>query len=732
MEAGLQAHIAFHLTGKRPGKELDAIDDLDLRPALFAEYGDLTKLRYDFPLVLINGDAQAPVQSLSGLFDGALREIGGSPDGDRLRKHALRLEQDIRTLAAEGGRASLSELWGRAERRFPIHNDEQFQDSLKRLRAAIKVDGEVVDCDATMPFRLFEHAWRALQEQKARRFHAAANTLIAKLSDILGADSLRSAKGLSAKQLKASVGATHQDAFDFEAMSRLLTEAAPKAALAESRRRRIGELLSVLKSQRFFAGGNAGSEQPYSFVFESCAAAIEAYRERLPKMIELAKAMAMAGLEIEGCYAQSRHDAFFADFGASGLDARDSELFPDYLICLRAADMQPADSELILRAASAGMHAKILVQSDDILDPSPIGGDQLVFGLRSKQLVNSAIGLATVYVLQSSGSNLYRCRDRILRGLDFPGPALFSVFAGAAENRLAPYLTAAAAMESRAFPTFVYDPSAGADWASRFYIEENPQPEQDWPVHSLAYEDKDHQRSAEPIAFTLVDFLAGDRRYARHFARVPRSKWNGSMTSVPEFLAAGTNDLPEKVPSVLMVDGDNTLQRVIVDAKLMREARRCVEMWRSLQELGGIHNSHAEKLVARERQAWAAEQAKAESQARASVSAASDVAPTTAPAPAPAAAAPASESAEPEKSSDDPYIETPRCTSCNECTQINDKMFGYDANKQAFILNPDAGSYRQLVEAAESCQVSIIHPGKPRNPNEPGLEELMKRAEPFL
>ncbi len=59
-------------------------------------------------------------------------------------------------------------------------------------------------------------------------------------------------------------------------------------------------------------------------------------------------------------------------------------------------------------------------------------------------------------------------------------------------------------------------------------------------------------------------------------------------------------------------------------------------------------------------------------------------------------------------------------------------MFGYDANKQAFILNADAGTYRQLVEAAENCQLSIIHPGKPRNPNEPGLDELMKRAEPFL
>jgi hypothetical protein len=59
-------------------------------------------------------------------------------------------------------------------------------------------------------------------------------------------------------------------------------------------------------------------------------------------------------------------------------------------------------------------------------------------------------------------------------------------------------------------------------------------------------------------------------------------------------------------------------------------------------------------------------------------------------------------------------------------------MFAYNANKQAFIADPNAGTYRQLVEAAESCQVAIIHPGRPRNPNEAGLDELFERAASFL
>jgi len=103
--------------------------------------------------------------------------------------------------------------------------------------------------------------------------------------------------------------------------------------------------------------------------------------------------------------------------------------------------------------------------------------------------------------------------------------------------------------------------------------------------------------------------------------------------------------------------------------------------------------------------------------------------PAAAPAPAAAAAAP---EPEPARNPDEAYIETIRCSTCNECTQINPRMFAYNENKQAHIADLKAGTYRQLVEAAESCQVSIIHPGKPWDPSEPGLEELIERAKPFL
>jgi len=98
---------------------------------------------------------------------------------------------------------------------------------------------------------------------------------------------------------------------------------------------------------------------------------------------------------------------------------------------------------------------------------------------------------------------------------------------------------------------------------------------------------------------------------------------------------------------------------------------------------------------------------------------------------APAPEAVEEEEEEDEVSFDDPYIDTPLCTTCNECTNINSRMFAYNENKQATIKDPTAGTYAELVQAAEKCPVHIIHPGKPKNPDEPGLDALIERGAKF-
>ena len=86
---------------------------------------------------------------------------------------------------------------------------------------------------------------------------------------------------------------------------------------------------------------------------------------------------------------------------------------------------------------------------------------------------------------------------------------------------------------------------------------------------------------------------------------MPRAKWTADLVPVAEFLTREPKNLTDKVPCLLMVDRDNQLQKVIVNDTLVQEARRCAEAWRSLQELGGVHNSHAARLLEQERKAWA-------------------------------------------------------------------------------------------------------------------------------
>ncbi|MFA5908066.1 MAG: hypothetical protein WC815_04740 [Vicinamibacterales bacterium] len=728
MEAATHSHLAFFLTGSRSSEHLDSVEGLDLRPALFAGYRELAELRYDFPLVLVANRPDGPfVQSLSGLMDEALAATAEGIHGDRIRQHGLRIERDLRALVSSGATGPLSSLWDGATSWLERDAEPSLGDSLRRLRAAIAVDGEVADCDAALPARLLRHAFSAVQAHRATAFHQKLDRLVLKLSDILKADFERSTARRDASHLEASVGTGFSDAFDFNAMSRVLGSAGAGDGFPEGRRKRIYHQLAVLTSRAFLPESGAGLDpdgEPYSFVFGSCSEALDAYRKRMPAVIALAKAIAIAELEIDGQYRESRHDALFDEFGANGLDPQDLAGFPDYLVCLNAGRLPAAEHARLMEILSSGVPIKVLLQIDDILEESPDGQGALTAGMRNRQLASMAMGLNDVYVLQSTSSNLFQFREHLLRGLQCRGPALFSVFSGAsgAASGQPPYLVAAAAMESRAFPAFVYDPSAGTNWAARFCLEANPQRDLDWPIQRFAYEDEQHQRVSEDLAFTVVDFVASDRRYARHLAGVPRAQWNGHLVPVDESLSRERKGLPDTVPSLLMVDGDNTLHKVIVDERLIREARRCREMWHSLQELGGIHNSHAEALLARERRAW---------EERAQQEAAVPAAPAAVPAAAGPVVVTAPAVQEPGRSPDEAYIETVRCSTCNECTTINSKMFAYDHNKQAYIADVTAGTYAQLIEAAESCQVSVIHPGKPRNQQEPGLEDLLRRAAAF-
>ena len=709
--------LIFHLTGKAAGEGLAAIGGLDLRPALLAPFRDLSALRQDFPVVLVErGGGREVVRSLSSLVDAVLQDVAPRGiEGERVRRHGLQLEREIRRAVDDGATGTLAELWDAAAARLGAREGETLEQVLIHAGGALRADGELLGCTADMPARLIRHAWRAAQAAKAREFHIDLSRLVLKLSDILRAARSHSQAGRQPQSLKASVGGPHQDAFDFDALSRIVGKGAPIDELPPARRERITRTLGVLESQRFFAAAEAvDAEACFDFLFDNCAAAARAFRERLADVLALVKAVAIAELEVSGRYVEAEHDPYFEAFDEQSLTADDLTRLPDYLVCIPPDRNDAPENANLMEMLSSGLPVKVLVQTADLLEAASIGTGHFAFGVRSARLATAAMGLGGMFVLQSTSSNLYALRHRIAAGLACREPTLISVFSGAAlpAGQLPPYLTAAAAMQARAFPAFSYDAAAGSNWATRFSLENNPQPGDDWAVETLEYADDALQRTEERCAFTFADFALCDARQAAHFALVPRDRWSTAMLPAADWLALDEREAAQRLPYLLAVDAQDALQRVIVDARMMQATRRCLLLWRRLQEHG---------------------QAQGQLRAAAAPAPTPPAAALEAPAAA-AVAAPAAEVAEaaaPAHSRDEAWIETARCPSCNECQLINDRMFAYDERKQAYIKDITAGTYRQLVEAAESCQVAIIHPGKPRDPNEPGLEELLARAEPF-
>ena len=562
-----------------------------------------------------------------------------------------------------------------------------------------------------------------------------------KLSDILRAAFVHSQAGQQPQALQVGRRAAQRRV-------RLRRDVAPGGAqrAAATNCRRRGASASSARWRCCVAAVLSGSGlpsrdvAPYDFAFDNCAAATAAYRARLPPLVEVVKAIAIAELEARR-RATSRPSTTRSStrYDEHALTADDLALFPDYLVCIPAERNDAPENAALLEMLSAGLPVKVLVQLSDLLEEAAIGTGHFAFGVRSARLATTAMGLGGMFVLQSASSNLYALRERVRQRHGLPR-------AGAVQRvrRFAGRRRRAAALPDRRR-------GDGVARVPGVHVRRQCRRQLGDPVlasrttatrtttgrsRSSTYADEDLQRVSEQIRFTYADFVLCDQRNAQHFAVVPRERWT-SRDGAGGRLAGARRERGRATacPIVLAVDANDRLHRVIVDARLMQATRRCVLLWHRLQEHGGIHNSHAEQAAgAREGGMGGPEAAGARGAAPGAAAAApASVAPVAdAAAPTAEAAAPAAAEAAPAPSSDEAWIETTRCPSCNECQNINDKLFGYNENKQAYIKDINAGTYRELVEAAEACQVAIIHPGKPWNASEPGLEELLERAKPFM
>ena len=547
--------------------------------------------------------------------------------------------------------------------------------------------------------------------------------------------------------------------------------------------------------------------------------AIGLFEGIMRKMADGFAAVRRAELEIADAYRPEVHDRDFEAFDWHAFSEDEHRLCPPLLVIGGDGAMLDIGFQNVSRLLASGKPIKVVVLDTQVY--SNTGGQACTSGFLGQVSDMAAWGKAAhgkteqrkemgliamahrgAYVLQSSQANPAHLLGGVLRGLASRRPAIFNLYTPCqAEHGLPDHGSARAArlaLESRAFPYFVYDPDAGETLAERLDLDGNPAPEDVWPTYELSWRDGEGIERVATLPLTVADWAATEPRFGRHF-RPLGDDADGEAMPFAELVALPPAEREGKVGTI-QVHGENGVPlRLAVSPEMVALADDRLAHWNLLremaglqvpaslrqkieaelsaryrQELAGLQEEHAAKLAdlearypaeiarkiaealvagrvsgaagafaggaaarpAASRQAAAAAAAPAAAAASApapapvSAPAASPApaTPATAPAPATNGAAPAAAGT---AATDEPWIETELCTSCDECTRLNPKMFAYNANKQAYIKDPLAGTYKDLVVAAERCTARIIHPGTPLDPSEPGLEALIRRAEPF-
>jgi len=510
--------------------------------------------------------------------------------------------------------------------------------------------------------------------------------------------------------------------------------------------------------------GSTYPYNPYPFPWtshlfqDSPSMAMGIFEGHMAKMAEGFKAIRMAELELKGEYDVRKYDHFFTYFDWRQFSDEEFHLCPPVVAVGGDGAMYDIGFQNLSRMLISGMPVKVLVLDTQVYsntggqactsgflgqvsDMAPYGKEH--HGKEEMRKEISLVGMAhrTAYVMQGSMSHVTHLLESFIEGLNSRRPALFNVYAvcppehGVADDEAE--LHSKFAVEGRAYPLFRYNPDKGNTIEECASLEGNPAIDEDFPVYTLKYVDESGQPAGMELPMTFAEFAINEGRFRKHFKVAPRESWSDEMVPLVEFLDLEPADRDGHFPYIWTVDKNNLLTRVLVSADLVNTVIERRNFWRLLKAMVGIGKQvDTERVVAEARQ----EMAQRISQALLAMAAgggaaalsqaltgpgAAPGAPIQVTVPAAATAAGLPEGYEPV------WIDTPECTTCDECININPKIFAYDENKHAYIKDPRGGSYKDIVRAAEKCTAGVIHPGTPWNVSEPGLEGLKKRADKY-
>jgi hypothetical protein len=315
-------------------------------PALLHEYGDLSKVRHEYPVCLSERGPGAPGRTLVRVFDDLIEaESDDSDTGRRFKQHALRLEVAVRSLAsgiATPGR--LSDLCAKAAddllKSTKMSDDRaaKFREDLSTARQALPLDGDVISCTPDAPSRMFDAATSTFWSERAGQYLDELDKLIRQTENILTAADSRSQEAQSADHLAEAT--PEADDLDFDAMADILSESHLAEPLPKERRKRIEDVLKTVRRVRpLFASAASGEDEgdppfPTETVVNDCPAAEEQNRKRMGVMCDFFRCVRIAHLEVENKYHKEGHDPFFAHFDESELTDEELSYCPPVLMRL--------------------------------------------------------------------------------------------------------------------------------------------------------------------------------------------------------------------------------------------------------------------------------------------------------------------------------------------------------------------------------------------------------------
>ena len=758
-----------------------ADDTAPLLPAALRGVLDAGDQWRRYPLLRAGADV-GPLHRV--VFRAVERAVESGADLSTVAKHIERFVRAVGAVHDERPEAPLSDVLASAGQRFveEFGASEEAAEALGRevalLSEFLPRAGALTSLSEQTLLFAYLDTIGAAHRKSVDALRARVQTLSNRLGDLIKLDDARGPNGRDPSKLAAAMGGG-SEFFDPAAMAKAVPNDRGPAGLSKSRRERIEGALAALgkwlddeASRPTVIAVHPGTwpetmEIPGVRVVrdaDSTGTALNLFAELMGSTVELARAVRVAQLEVVGEYDAALHDMAIARLTWEAMGP-DEMLFAPRIVALetvpRLLGGSLASFSALLRS---GRPIHVLVA--DQVTSAPTDPPLLEQGVEIGQL---ATAHREAFVLQATLAR----PDHLARGLERMArsnrPALAIVAVPTFGDDVPPWVQLATAHEARLSACYVYDPDGGASWAHRFELGPNPQLEGGWPVHQVSYTDGGGATATLTEPFTAAHFGALDPGSRRHLWIIPPEAWSDEQVPAAELLERSQREPVLGVPFVWVVDGDGRLSRAVITSALLSASRDRMRAWRVIQELGGTNNEHArraaeaarlealdeaaaEREALEQKQAAELERVRAEAAAETidrlahvlmdldsvpvSVPAARAPAPPTAPA-APEAAGDAVAAPEPAAEEDDDvsfdeaYLDTALCTTCNECTNINPRMFKYNGDNQAEIADVSVGTFLELVKAAEKCPARCIHPGAPQAGDDTANDDLIKRAAPF-